>query len=143
MSGFRDLVTSHLREDTRILASVLAMRRIFSHPIYDVYLCIYSGLMDSVSHGDDLVSCLVVFKRENLRIMFKLWTARIEGNRNQYIEDAVRDLQQQGKGPFHLIRDAKIWCRVPFTLHDRAAFRMSKVELPSARGKLKQTEADG
>ena len=127
----RDIVTSHLREDTRILASVLAMRRIFDHPMYSIYLCIYSGLMDSISHGDDLVSCLVIFKREDLRVMFKLWTAEIEGDRNVYIEHAVHELEKQGKSPFHLIKDAKTWCRVPFTLHDRAAFRMSTVELPA------------
>ncbi len=132
MSGkFRDIVTSHLREDTRILASVLAMRRVFDHPMYSIYLCIYSGLLDSISHGDDLVTCLVIFKREDLRVMFKLWTAEIEGDRNAYIEQAVQELEKQGKSPFHLIKDAKTWCRVPFTLHDRAAFRMSTVELPN------------
>jgi hypothetical protein len=127
---FRDVVTSHLREDTRILASVLATRRIYSDPMYDIFLCIYSGLMDSNSLNDDLVTCLIVFKEEELRLMFKLWTDQIEGERNAYIEAAVRKLEQEGKGPMHLVRDAKTWCHVPFTLRDRAALRMRGIDLP-------------
>jgi hypothetical protein len=127
---FRDVVTSHLREDTRILASVLAMRRIYGHLLYDVYLCVYSGLMGHPRLHDDLLSCLVVFKKERIRVMFKLWTAQIEGDRQAYIEKAVGELKAQGKGPFQLILDAKTWTYLPLTLHDRAAMKMAGVPLP-------------
>ena len=132
MSGiYRDIVTSHLREDTRILSSVLAMRRVFDHPLYDIHLCVYSGLIDSIALSEDLITCLVVFKRERLRVMFKLWTAHVEGDRNEYIEQATQELMAQGKSPLHLVRDAKTWCRVPFTDEDRAAFGAVGLELSS------------
>lgn len=128
--NFRDLVTSHLKEDTRIHASVLAMRRVFEHPMYSVYICVYSGLVDSISLADDLVTCLVVFKEERLRIMFKMWTMRIEGDPIHYIQEVLKILQSQGKNPMHLIQDAKTWGHVDFTIKDRAAFRMADIHLP-------------
>lgn len=127
---FRDVVTSHLKEDTRILASVLAMRRVFKHPFYDIHLCLYSGLMDHPRLHDDLLSCLIVFKKENLRIMFKLWSARIEGDRDRYLEEAVKQLGQEGKGPLRLVLDAKTWTHLPLTLNDRAAMKLAGITLP-------------
>ena len=116
---YRDVVTSHLREDTRILSSVLAMRRIFKTPQYEIFLSIYSGLMDNSRLHSDLVTCLIIFKDESLRIMIKLWTDEIDGNRQAYIEQAVIRLKKEGKGPLHLIKDAKVWCHLPFTQRDR------------------------
>lgn len=97
------------------------MRRVYSDPLYDIYLCVYSGLMDSKSHGDDLVTCMIVFRNEGLRLMFKLWTAEIRGDRDAYLEQAVDRLLKEGRGPFHLVRDAKTWCKVPFSPKDKAA----------------------
>ncbi len=130
LGNYRDRITSHLREDMRIRASVLAMRRIYSNFLYDIYLCIYCGLMDSKSHGDDLVTCLIVCREEKLRIMFKLWTTEIRGNRQEYIASAVKRLTAEGKTPFSLVRDAKTWVKEPFTLKDRAALRMAGIDLP-------------
>lgn len=121
--SYRDLVTSHLREDTRIRASVLANRRVYTSELYEVYLCIYSGLVGSKALGEDLVTCLVVFKQERIRLMFRLWTAEIRGSRSQYIEKAVERLTQEGTSPLHLVRDAKEWGKLPLTEQDHEAFR--------------------
>lgn len=123
MQEFRDVVTSYLKEDTRILASVLAQRRIYHTPEHEIYLCIYSGLLNTAWLAEDLVTCLVVFKKENLRIMFKLWTSEIQGNRDSYFNHAISRLQQEGRTPFHLIRDAKNWCHVPFSLQEQEDLR--------------------
>jgi hypothetical protein len=127
---YRDVITSHLKEDTRILTSMLAVRRVYSSFLHDVFLCVYSGLMGSRSLGDDLITCLVVFKDEKLRIMIKLWTAEIRGDRNVYLAAAVERLKSEGKGPLHLVRDSKLWTRQEFTLRDRAALRMADIHLP-------------
>ena len=127
---YRDIVTSHLREDTRIRASVLATRRIYANFMYDVYICIYSGLTSSKELHEDLVTCLVIYKEENLRLMFKMWTDEIRGDRNVYIETVVARLLSEGKNPHHLVHDAKKWTHIPFTLHDRAALRIAGIELP-------------
>lgn len=116
---YRDIVTSYLREDSRIQASVLATRRVFKNSHYEVYLCIYSGFMDDTRLHSDLVTCLVVYKAEALRIMIKLWTDEIGGDREAYIHDAVHRLEQEGKTPLHLIHNAKVWCHLHFTPYDR------------------------
>jgi hypothetical protein len=117
----RDLITSHLLEDARIRASVLAMRRVFRSDAYQIHLCIYSGLMGSKTSGDDLVVCLVTFLNEDTRVMFKLWTDEIRGDRNRYIETAVARLKREGQGPLHLVRDAKKWSHLPLTAGDKKA----------------------
>lgn len=119
---YRDLITSHLKEDTRIMASVLAMSRVWSHDLYDVYLCVYSGLVGVERLSDDLLTCLVVFKQEGIRAMYKLWTEEIHVERDLYLHDAVAKLQAEGKSPLELVRDAKKWCKLPWTAKDREAF---------------------
>lgn len=122
MIAYRDLITSHLKEDTRIMASVLAMRRIWSTPQYDIYLCLYSGLVGVERLSDDLLTCLVVFKSEQIRAMYKLWTEEIHDERDVYMEAAVQRLSQEGKTPLELVRDAKRWCKLPWTEEDRKVF---------------------
>ncbi|MGZ3686932.1 MAG: hypothetical protein ACXWPM_09700 [Bdellovibrionota bacterium] len=119
MPGFRDIVTSHLKEDARINASVLGVRRIFRDAHYEIFICVYSGLMGSKSLHQDLVACLAVFKEENLRVLFKLWAEEIRGDRNAYIEKAVEALEAQGRSPRQMLRDAKSWCRIPLTNRDQ------------------------
>jgi hypothetical protein len=127
---YRDYTTSHLREDTRILASVLSTRRVFQSPMYEVYLCVYSGLIDSKRLHEDLATCLVAFKEEGVRIMFKLWTDEIRGNRHSYLEGVVRRLEKEGRGPLHLVRDAKVWSGTKFTLRDLAAMKLAGIDVP-------------
>lgn len=79
--------------------------------------------MTSKRLNDDLVTCLVVYPQENLRIMFKLWTAEIRGDRNTYIEAAVARLKSEGKGPGDLIRSAKKWVQIPLTPAEEEIFR--------------------
>lgn len=122
-SSYRDVVTSYLKEDTRILASVLAQRCVYRSPTHQIYLCIYSGLVNTAWLSDDLLTCLVVFRSEGLRIMFKLWPASIQGSRDQYFEKAVEQLAAQGRSPYHLIRDAKNWCHVPLTQAEQEELR--------------------
>ena len=97
---YRDLVTSHLREDLRIQSSVLAELRVYSHPNYKIYLMLYSGLMGSKHLHEDLLAVMVVFERERLRIMARLWTDEIRGDRPAYLSEAVGRLAQQGQPPF-------------------------------------------
>ena len=127
---YRDIVTSYLREDTRILASVLAMRRVFKNAQYEVHLCIYSGLMDDPRLHSDLVTALMVYHDEALRIMIKLWNDEIGGDREAYILEAISRLENEGKTPAHLIRDAKLWCHLPFTPKDRQFLDAAQVEMP-------------
>lgn len=129
---YRDLVTSYLREDTRILASVLGMRRIFSSHLYEIYVCIYSGLMGTPSLSDDLVTCLLVFKEEKMRVMFKLWTDEISNERHEYIEDAVKRLESEGTRPYDLIKNGKSWSHLKFTENDRKALLTVGIEIPSS-----------
>ncbi|MBI2711468.1 MAG: hypothetical protein HYX41_01205 [Bdellovibrio sp.] len=116
---YRDIVTSYLREDTRIHASVLAQRRVFKNELYEVFLCIYSGLMENPRLHSDLVTALIVYHAEALRVMVKLWNDEIGGDREAYIHDAVSRLEADGKTPAHLIHDAKVWCHLPFSEKDR------------------------
>jgi hypothetical protein len=127
---YRDVVTSHLREEPRIRASVLSRRRVFRHAFYDVYFCVYSGLLRSVSHSADLVTCMVVYRREALRVMFKLWAEDAKGDRSDFPATAIDRLRAQGQGPMQLVRDAKYWCGLPFTSDDTAALRMAGIEVP-------------
>jgi hypothetical protein len=108
------------------------MRRIFDHPLYEIHLCLYSGLMGSISLNDDLLTCLVVYKAERLRVMFKLWSAKVNGDRQTYLETAVSELKRQKQSPFHLIFHAKKWSRVAFSENDRKAFKEQGIILPSA-----------
>lgn len=123
----KDLVTSYLKEDTRILASVLAQSRIYRSESHEVFLCIYSGLLGTAWLSEDLVTCLVYYKKEKIRVMFKLWTAEIQGERTAYLEQCVGELERQGKTPFHLIRDGKNWCHLPFTSEEQEALRATGV----------------
>jgi hypothetical protein len=41
----------------------------------------------------------------------------------------VSRLEAEHKGPFHLIRDAKKWCRVPYTQQDRARLIQAGLEV--------------
>ena len=113
MPQYRDVVTSHLKEDARIDASVLAVRRVFRTQDHELYVCIYSGLLGSKSLHQDLVTCLAVFRKEGVRVMFKLWTEEIRGDRNAYVEKAIARLSAQNRGPAELLRDAKAWGRIP------------------------------
>lgn len=124
MTEYRDVVTSYLREDTRILASVLAMRRVYRSALYEVYLCVYSGLLNHPRLHQDLISCLVVFRKESLRAMCKLWTDEIEGDRNDYIVKAVQRLEGDGLGPFDLVRNTKVWAHLSFTDEDRRVLKV-------------------
>lgn len=130
-NAYRDLVTSYLREDTRILASVLGMRRIFSNHLYDIYICIYSGLMGTPSLSDDLITCLVIFKQERMRVMFKLWTDNLQENKESTIAAVVRRLEEDGVRPYDLIRNAKSWCHLKFTDEDRDALATVGIDIPA------------
>lgn len=127
---FRDIATSHLREDPRIQQPMAAARKVFSNFMYEVFVCVYSGSPQSKSLRDDLVTCLVQFKEEDLRLMYRLDSTEIRGNKAAYVEELVKRVASEGKSPYHLIRDAKMWCQIPFTLKDRAAMRMANIDLP-------------
>jgi hypothetical protein len=134
---FRDILTSHLQDDARVLQPVRPgpyVRRIYRNFMYELYLYVYRGRSGGKSQADDLTACLAVFKDEGVRVLFKLWSEEIRVDRHAYTSAAVERLASLKRGPFELIRDAKLWSGLPFTLKDRAALRMAGIDLP--RGPL-------
>ena len=105
----RDLVTSHLREDARIQASVLAIRRIYNSSKLEIFLCVYSGLIGNKTLHEDLITVLVHFRGSALRVMAKLWVEEIRGDRNQYLEEALRRLVAEGHTPQSLADQVANW----------------------------------
>jgi hypothetical protein len=107
---------------------MLSVRRVFASPLYEIFICVYSGLIDSKALNDDLVTCLVVFRKEQTRVLFKLLAAEIRGDRGAYIEMMIQKMEAKGQGPLHLVRDAKVWAKLPFTDEDRKVIASAGIE---------------
>jgi hypothetical protein len=133
LTKIKDVLAPSLQNEKRIGSSSPVLRRVFTHLSYDVYLCLYAG---------DLLTCLVHFKDEALRIMTVLGEAPlISGSTTPdgWVEAAIEQLKGEKRGPLHLVRDAKLQCQLPLTLHDRAALRLGQVEVPRSAGRFRES----
>jgi hypothetical protein len=119
-----DVLSPALATENRIRQPALSVRRIFKHDFYDVYLYLYPGLLTYLVH----------YKQESLRIMCGLWEDAPTEDR---VKAALERLQKEGKSPQQLVRDAKLETGHKLTLHDRAMLKMAGVEIPRAAGRYR------
>lgn len=127
--SLRDLLSPTLQGESRVQGAEPVLRRIFANEMYEVFAGLYPG---------GLLTTLVHYRREELRIMSRLGEVPvITPEKDAWVKAAVGILQEAGKGPFHLIRDAKLETRVQLSLHDRAALKMANVEIPRSAGRYK------
>jgi hypothetical protein len=136
--ALRDIVSPRLRVESHLLNGRPAFQRVFHHDLHDVYLARYPSGM---------VTALVHYKRENLRIMIALETETVTTSGNPsphgaWAEDTVGRLQGRGKTPHHLILQAKMETGTILGLHDRAALKMAGVEVPREAGRFKDLFGD-
>lgn len=100
--------------------------------MYDVFVGLYpTGLLTTLVH----------YKREHIRIMSRLGEASgplLDPEQEQWVQVAVDLLKAEGRGPFHLIRDAKLECQIMLSLHDRAALKMAQIDIPRSAGRFKE-----
>ncbi|MBY0472615.1 hypothetical protein K2X30_15730 [bacterium] len=128
-ANFRDILGAHLREDKRVTYAPIAKRQFFTSPMYDVYLYVYPGLPHEPPSRTDLVTALIVYKDEMIRIMVKLLAVDIQGSRDDYLDGYISKLQFEGKSPLHMVRDAKVWCSVPLTQRDVTALLSAGIDV--------------
>jgi hypothetical protein len=132
----RDILSPALAQEKRVKTTAPVLRRVFTNEMYDVFVGLYPG---------GLLTTLVHYKNENLRIMNRLGEAPVipaGQDRDAWVRAAVALLQSSGRGPFHLIRDAKLDCGITLSLHDRAALRLAGIEVPRSAGRFRETFKD-
>lgn len=125
----QQVVSSHLREDVRVRREPSAKKKIFSDASYEVQIRIYAGIPGDKQFENDLVTCRVKYLEESLSILIKLWADEKVEDAAGYAVKVVEKLTEEGKGPFHLIRDAKVWCNVDLTKRDSKAISEAGVTI--------------
>jgi hypothetical protein len=126
----RDVLSPTLLGEKRIDSGTPVLRRIFAHDLYEVYAAFYPG---------GLLATLVHYKKEELRVMSRLGEAPpLPTTPDAWVTAAMDLLKSARKGPFELIRDAKLECRHALTLHDRAALKLAGVEVPRSAGRFRE-----
>jgi len=132
--GLRDVLSPALAGEPRVATGTPALRRVFRHELYDLFVGLYPG---------GLLTTLVHYKRENVRIMSRLGEAPvISSEKDAWVKAALTALRASGRGPFHLVRDAKLECQFVLTLHDRAALKIAGVEIPRSAGRFREMFGD-
>lgn len=115
---FTEILAAHLKEDKRILKDPVAQKKVFSDAMYAFHLLVYAGIPEERQFREGLLTGIVVYKEENLRIQFKLHSAMLSQDPEKVITQALEGFQAEGKTPLHFVRDAKDWCNIPYTERD-------------------------
>jgi hypothetical protein len=130
MPQLKDVLSPALVGETRVATATPVLRRIFTDAMYDIFVGLYPG---------GLITTLVHYKREDLRIMSRLGEAPVIGSeKDAWVKAAVEAVRASGRGPFHLVRDAKLECQLTLSLHDRAALKLAGVEIPRSAGRFRE-----
>jgi hypothetical protein len=128
--SLRDILSPALAGEKRVMTSTPVLRRIFKNDLYEVCAVLYPG---------GLLATLVHYKREDLRVMSRLGEAPvINSEKDAWIKAVLEILRTSRRGPFHLVRDAKLECEIPLSLHDRAALKLAGVEIPRSAGRFRE-----
>jgi hypothetical protein len=102
-------------------------RLIFESLLYRIHVSLYDPVHPSALH---LLCALVELRDEGAQILLKLGDFERTPSWPE-VTTLLRNLEQlENRGPYPLIRDAKVALSIPFTLRDRAAFRMAGLDLP-------------
>lgn len=115
-NAYRRVISSHLREDTRIEKEPLAQKRIYRDDAYEILLLVYPPYEREPK--SDLVVGVVRYLEERLELFVKLEVYRASKHPEKHIEALVKRYHTSGTDPLQLIRDAKIWCNIPLTHRD-------------------------
>jgi hypothetical protein len=128
--SLRDVLSPALTSEKRVATSTPILRRVYTSEFYEIYVGLYPG---------GLLSTLVFYKREELRIMSRLGEAPVlSGEKDAWVKAALETLKSTGRGPLHLVRDGKLECQLTLTLHDRAALKLAGVEVPRSAGRFRE-----
>ena len=113
---------AYLRNDERIRKPVLAEKRVFQSPEYEVYLQVFPEIPGKPAFPHQIVTARVHYFENNIDAIVRLATYEPERNPMAQIQKVLTRLQETGVTPLHLVRDAKRWCRIPFTDLDLKTF---------------------
>ena len=127
----KDILHPNLTSEERVRAGAPELQRVFTHDLYEIFVGRYPG---------GLFTTLVHYRRDALRIMSRLGEAPAgePPQSKAWAQSALNVLLASGRGPFHLVRDAKLECSLLLSLHDRAALRMAGIEIPRSAGRFRE-----
>jgi hypothetical protein len=130
--NLKDLLSPALAGDKRVQSTTPTLRRVFVGEYYEVFVCLYPGLL----------TCLIYYKKEALRVMIPLWEDGATGGlaarpAEARLQAAVDRLKRDGRGPMNLVMDAKLECGLLLSLYDRAALKLAGVNVPRSAGRYK------
>lgn len=116
---FDHILSSHLNEDDRVKGNLLIRKQIYGHPQYELHICVYEGIQGHRTQSAHLVTCMVVYKEQAKRVLFKLWHTDPQQDWDAYIQKYVLDkIEADLKSPLHIVRDAARWCNLGLTESD-------------------------
>jgi hypothetical protein len=127
--NLKDVLSPGLTADPRVRSGEPSYRRIFTNDLYEIHAGLYPG---------GLLVALVHYKREGLRVMSRLGELDSAAVAMEWADIALGILRSSARGPFHLVRDAKLECRILLSLHDRAALKLAGVDVPRSAGRYKE-----
>ena len=116
-----------LKNDPRATQPALQKRPIFENFLYRIQVALHPPIGSESHH---LLAGHLEFLQESFQILIHLGEFPHSPPWSE-VTALLRQLEQgSGNGPYQLIQEAKAALDLPFTMNDRAAFRLVGLDLP-------------
>lgn len=116
------IISAHLREDGRLKPEPFGQKCIYRDDQFEVSIFVYQGIKGHSVIHQDLVCMLCTYVESELEILWKFSHTPKAMDLPAIYKFVVEKLEEEQKTPFHILRDAKSWCNIPFTEEEMSTF---------------------